>query len=71
MGETASQVDRPLSEVDTFTLVLDLTLARIQKLEALVAHLANAELAERLVDHHKNFTITKPNQQTKNIGSSR
>jgi hypothetical protein len=42
MGETASQVDRPLSEVDTLTLVLDLTLARVQKLEALVAHLANA-----------------------------
>ena len=42
MGETASQVDRPLSEVDTFTLVLDPTLARVQKLEALVAHLANA-----------------------------
>jgi hypothetical protein len=33
MGLSASQVDRPLSEVDTLTLVLDATLARVEHLE--------------------------------------
>jgi len=44
MGLSASQVDRPLSEIDSLTLVLDLTLARLERLEAALRQLtASAE----------------------------